>query len=74
MGSWQKIASYKCVGARGNHYSKFTYTGRTVFIAAIKFVHKVGKIGCHGGAYTNWGCNSINPLNMIVTGMDRALT
>jgi hypothetical protein len=68
LGFWRKIASDKCIGARNNHYKEFTYTGSNTFIIAMKMVHKKGRIGCYGSAYTRWGCSNSYPINIIVTG------
>jgi hypothetical protein len=68
-GFWRKIASDRCVGARGNHYKEIIYRGQSTFIIAMKLVYKKGKIGCYGGTYTRWGCNAGNPTNIIVTGI-----
>jgi hypothetical protein len=68
LGFWRKIASDKCIGARNNHYKEFTYTGPNTFIIAMKMVHKKGRIGCYGSAYTRWGCSNSYPMNIIVTG------
>lgn len=70
IGSWRKIATDQCIGAKGNHYKQFTYTGPNTFIIAMKLVHIKGSIGCDGSQYTKWGCkDSTYPMNIIVTGV-----
>ncbi|XP_028399154.1 uncharacterized protein LOC114522620 [Dendronephthya gigantea] len=68
-GGWIKIAFNKCVGARYNHYREFTYRGSSMFITAMKLVHRNGWIGCSPGSYTRWGCSIAGnyETNMIVT-------
>ena len=68
-GIWRKVASDQCVGSKGDHYREITYTGSNTFIIAMKLVYKKGLIGCHGGAYSRWGCEDNKPTNIIVTGI-----